>query len=597
MIKRFPVLLIAFAMFGMLAFAQNSKVENMQGKTLVVDKPTTQNTVVPDRVAADGNYVEVDVMGNVFGTGSGDINPIAYDPYSNTIALIHRADPSYTTLGTGELWYNMSTDGGVTWTRVASINGAATQQLGRYPSMCISNSSKGDINSTTAVFAWPELLPGATNFGWLGWGVDQPVGAGATFSDIIVSTADYSTEEPVWADDNSDWVFWTARSLAVNAAVTLFRTQDFVTIEESVPTQWGDDVFSSNGQYVNGGVARNGVQYFAATGAYNATIFPAGQEIGWAMGYSKSTDQGVTWSTFSVPDFRTIPDLADYDEYFDFDSTDGNTVQFDGDIQVDKWGYVHLVTALTDTNNWSHAVVDIYETASGWDGEVIFHGLDIKTYGAGPGIGQMGAAPFVAMDTSGTVMGVQWINKSPNTPWADVYFSHKRLDQPDTWSAPENLTMSDSINNTAAHLAPQLKDNGDGTFTAYSMYVYTTGRTGPYGDSLGMTSIYVAPVTFDESASAVGDDNNPVNSFELAQNYPNPFNPSTQIKYTIGERSNVSLKVFDVLGNEVANLVNQSQDAGSYNVTFDAANLTSGLYIYKLQAGNFTEAKKMMLLK
>jgi hypothetical protein len=87
------------------------------------------------------------------------------------------------------------------------------------------------------------------------------------------------------------------------------------------------------------------------------------------------------------------------------------------------------------------------------------------------------------------------------------------------------------------------------------------------------------------------------NSFTLEQNYPNPFNPSTKINYTLAERSAVSLKVYDVLGNEVANLVNTTQEAGKHSVTFDAGNLASGLYIYTLNSGNFTSSRKMMLLK
>ncbi|MBT8377891.1 MAG: T9SS type A sorting domain-containing protein [Ignavibacteria bacterium] len=94
-----------------------------------------------------------------------------------------------------------------------------------------------------------------------------------------------------------------------------------------------------------------------------------------------------------------------------------------------------------------------------------------------------------------------------------------------------------------------------------------------------------------------GQDPLVVNEFNLEQNYPNPFNPSTSINYTLAERSNVSLRVYDVLGNEVVTLVNTSQDAGSHTINFDASSLASGLYIYTLNAGSFTSSKKMMLLK
>ncbi|NNG27516.1 MAG: T9SS type A sorting domain-containing protein, partial [Ignavibacteriaceae bacterium] len=97
----------------------------------------------------------------------------------------------------------------------------------------------------------------------------------------------------------------------------------------------------------------------------------------------------------------------------------------------------------------------------------------------------------------------------------------------------------------------------------------------------------------------VGVDDNEfvVNEFDLEQNYPNPFNPNTIIKYSIADQSNVTLKVFDVLGNEIAQLVNRNQNTGSYEINFDASSLASGMYIYTLNAGNFTSSKKMILLK
>nr|HMN49707.1 T9SS type A sorting domain-containing protein [Ignavibacteriaceae bacterium] len=75
------------------------------------------------------------------------------------------------------------------------------------------------------------------------------------------------------------------------------------------------------------------------------------------------------------------------------------------------------------------------------------------------------------------------------------------------------------------------------------------------------------------------------------------FNPSTQIRYSIAEAGLVSVKVFDVLGREVAELVNQNQNAGTYTVDFNAQNLSTGVYIYKIQSGSFQATKKMVLIK
>ena len=87
------------------------------------------------------------------------------------------------------------------------------------------------------------------------------------------------------------------------------------------------------------------------------------------------------------------------------------------------------------------------------------------------------------------------------------------------------------------------------------------------------------------------------NVFSLEQNYPNPFNPNTLISYQIPVNSNVSLKVYDVLGNEILTLLNEEQLAGKYEVEFNATILPSGIYFYQLQAGNFVESKKMVLMK
>jgi hypothetical protein len=84
---------------------------------------------------------------------------------------------------------------------------------------------------------------------------------------------------------------------------------------------------------------------------------------------------------------------------------------------------------------------------------------------------------------------------------------------------------------------------------------------------------------------------------ELAQNYPNPFNPSTTIRYELPTDGFVTLKVFDLLGREVATLVNEEQKADYHKVTFDASRLASGVYFYRLQAGQFTAVKRLMVLK
>jgi len=124
-------------------------------------------------------------------------------------------------------------------------------------------------------------------------------------------------------------------------------------------------------------------------------------------------------------------------------------------------------------------------------------------------------------------------------------------------------------------------------------------------DALPNIPFIMKQEVLDIITTGVEDGNSSVKEFSLEQNYPNPFNPSTTIRYSIpsviasGAKQSqlVTLTVYDLLGREVATLVNEEKPAGNYEVEFSSEGLTSGLYFYKLQAGSFTETKKMLLLK
>ena len=120
------------------------------------------------------------------------------------------------------------------------------------------------------------------------------------------------------------------------------------------------------------------------------------------------------------------------------------------------------------------------------------------------------------------------------------------------------------------------------------IYDVTAGNTGQ------LTSWCL---NFETKANVGVTENNVPVKYELSQNYPNPFNPVTKINFSIQKNGFVTLKVFDVLGREVENLVNENRVAGNYSVEFNGSNLTSGLYFYRLEANGFTETKKMLLVK
>ena len=97
--------------------------------------------------------------------------------------------------------------------------------------------------------------------------------------------------------------------------------------------------------------------------------------------------------------------------------------------------------------------------------------------------------------------------------------------------------------------------------------------------------------------SAVGSEDVIPGTFGLSQNYPNPFNPSTSISYTIANRQQVVLKIYDLLGSEVATLVNGIQDAGKHEVTWNATGVPSGVYFYRLSTNGFVQTRKLLLLR
>ena len=137
--------------------------------------------------------------------------------------------------------------------------------------------------------------------------------------------------------------------------------------------------------------------------------------------------------------------------------------------------------------------------------------------------------------------------------------------------------------------------NGSGTTTQPQSYSFTDSKL-----EAGTYIYRLNQVDFDGSSYASDELSIVINksfSYALEQNYPNPFNPTTLISYSVPERGNVSLVVYDLLGRQVASLVNQVKEPGSYKVNFNASNLPSGIYTYSIKSGNFVQSKKMMLLK
>jgi hypothetical protein len=140
-------------------------------------------------------------------------------------------------------------------------------------------------------------------------------------------------------------------------------------------------------------------------------------------------------------------------------------------------------------------------------------------------------------------------------------------------------------------------DAGANVCRAHILYLNDVTNGCSLFDGTPGDDAYLVYKTFEIPIVGVEDDEVAPVTFALEQNYPNPFNPATTIKFSLPERADVSLKVYDMLGREVAELINGVTEAGQHEVDFNATDLASGMYVYTIKAGEFTSSKKMMLLK
>ncbi|MEJ2105082.1 MAG: T9SS type A sorting domain-containing protein [Ignavibacteriaceae bacterium] len=304
----------------------------------------------------------------------------------------------------------------------------------------------------------------------------------------------------------------------------------------STPVRVNDDAGSSAYQWF-------GTMSVAPTGRIDAIWLDTRDHLGTnlsALYYSNSTDAGITWSANER--------LSDY-----FDPHLGWP-------QQNKMGdYYHMVS---DSNGASLA------WAATFNNEQDVYYSHILT-----GIVPVELVSFSA-SISSNVVALSWstatelnnrgfeIERSSNkTNWRTIGFKEGK----GTTSETQNYSYADKLSDiNSERLYYRLKQlDFDGSFE-YS----------------NMIEVVVPP-----------------SEFVLSQNYPNPFNPSTTINYQLPENSFVSLKVYNVLGNEVASLVNEQKQAGKYEVEFNASELGSGVYFYTLKVGEFVQSKKMLLLK
>ena len=321
---------------------------------------------------------------------------------------------------------------------------------------------------------------------------------------------------------------------------------------------------------------------------------------------SKTTDGGTTW----VAQTTGAPNLTSIDALFFHDQNNGWAVGTDGFmIKTANGGTTWQRVTTTATS--SLECIEFIDNNNGWaGGDTDF----LRTTDGG--------ATWAKINGFASVRDIHFLDANRGfvtETWGQDNFVQKTTDGGVTWT-PSTTISTGPYYFHGVHFT----DQNNGYVVGRTMFLL--GNHGTYKTTDGgttWTAMTTNPVpmfenfwsvTFTPNGTgwAVGDNGaiyklegstsvaeeglSPVD-FSLDQNYPNPFNPSTVIRFALPVAGNVELKVFNPLGEEVATLVNQFVEAGAHEVAFNAANLPSGMYIYKLSAGSFSSVKKMLLMK
>jgi hypothetical protein len=213
-------------------------------------------------------------------------------------------------------------------------------------------------------------------------------------------------------------------------------------------------------------------------------------------------------------------------------------------------------------------------------------------------LGAMSTTGSSDIDSATVVNGIMFPNEFLTKGYSRTYNILGYSGQDSVLSVTETVSVpAGTFTNCLQIAQTTYKSDGSVYNYGYSYYAYGVGLVKEVRIIPGSEAHTDELISFGTTGVSDGAVNQTPLKCSLSQNYPNPFNPSTVISYQVASAGNVSLKVFDLLGREVVTLVNEVTSAGSYTATFNAVNMPSGVYFYRLQAGSFTETKRLVLLK
>ncbi len=310
---------------------------------------------------------------------------------------------------------------------------------------------------------------------------------------------------------------------------------------------------------------------------------------------------------FIIDADNTVSFIWEYGEF----STDINKVNFQGGGTIFSSGEVRFIDSTTFSNVKLTGLIQLNDNARILDNVTLLDTLQnaSNNYGAS-----------IVIEEDFTNNGIVRVNANSNNIF--YIYAKKNIVNVGTWKN-HNVVMdgtTDQIFTNKGELASsfELKANVNSATTfqwfndgnaidgvtsesyTYSFDSNNSANYNPYGEYYCQTNagnsrkIIIVKGTVDVEDTEVSEI---PTEYRLNQNYPNPFNPTTIISYALPKQEMVTINIYNILGERVAELVNEVQNAGNYKVNFDAGNLSTGAYIYRIEAGNFVQIKKMLLIK
>jgi hypothetical protein len=598
---------------------------------------------------------EIGLMANTYAMIGDSRVQVACDPNTNNVAVIYRGNDRSSQGDGNTLYVRYSSDHGATWSPQG--DNIATSASPRYPNIFLPNDGSG---AHSAVL-WPQVIrfgDGSESFGDV-YSMKADIGNGNPSYSTFATPPNWSIPWQIVQNQDNGHLYSMALALEPsNGASTgeLFVIRSTDGGGSWSPVTFDNPAYTSdlvpNGYF--GGSLRLDI---SPDGSTMIMAFPLiiESEPGRAflldenheIAYRISTDQGASWGELQ----RIKPgDIANKPAPFDARLT----MAWDFDVVLDYKNEPHFLVVLSaDTNPFdpfaeapTDSTVNLGHVDSTFTTEITMIDGQAKIYPIGPvrrvrtdrasfTAGSADDTPAVfrnepkwARSWDGKKIYAKWISSlltwrigdvaGQATLFADtlhqIYVNGRHVDSRSlqAWTYAWDFGNPDMITNEMDSLMRVTDlEEVDAKYTKIASYAGDNGELHiiftewGIGETLDDDPLFTDQVVWyvqdvvvnvPDALDVEQVDSTPGN-FTLSQNYPNPFNPSTEITFTLPQASQVSLRVFNLLGQEVATLVDEFRSAGTHRATFDASSLPSGMYIYRLESGANSVSKKMMLSK